>query len=155
MALGGAPTTYMCRSSANVPFDWCMSLLCVFRSRDVAFKLASCFVNKKHCVGLRKASRTVATCMAEVCSALVRPKVLVWRGDEPAQEAVDIFDPVFKTWDTFPSAHQYREEAVLAVINERFYACGGPSGDPDPPSTALDCFDPFLGSWQTSPPMSQ
>ena len=58
--------------------DWNFTMLCVFRSRDVAFNIASCFVNKKDCVGLRTASRAFATCMAEASSAMVRPKVLVW-----------------------------------------------------------------------------
>ena len=62
--------------------DWNLFLECVFRSTDVAFKIASCFVNKKDCLGLRTALRAFATCMTEASSAMVRPKVLVfvWEG---------------------------------------------------------------------------
>ena len=134
------------------PCCWNLSLECVFRSRDVAFKIASCFVNKKDCLGLRTASKAFATCMAEVSSAMVQPKVLVWRGDD---SAADVFDPVSKTWDTFPSTHQCRMVAASAVINGRLYVCGGHSGGEDPPSAALDCFDPCQGIWQALPRMSQ
>jgi len=134
--------------------DWNLFLECVFRSRDVAFKIASCFVNKKDCLGLRTASRAFATCMAEVSSALVEPKVFVWGGDDVATEAADMFDPVFKTWDTFPSTHEF-PKAVSAVINGRFYVCGGQSISSGSSSKSLDCFDPHRGSWQSLPPMSQ
>ena len=93
--------------------------------------------------------------MAEVSSAWVRPKVLVWGGDRLAQDSVEIFDPVFSTWETSPSAQEFREEAASAVINGRLYVCGGDSGDRGPPSTSLDCFDPLLGIWQALPSMSQ
>ena len=89
------------------PCCWNSSLWCVLRSSDVTFNLVSFFVKKKDCVGLRTASRAFFTCMAEVSSALARPKVLVWPGDENGLEVVDIFDPVTETWDTFPSAHEY------------------------------------------------
>ena len=82
-------------------------------------------------------------------------KRFVWGRGEPSQEAVDIFDPVAETWDTFPTAHQHREQAAPAAIDGRFYRCGGYSGDPDSPSTSLKCFGPLVGIWQTLPPMSQ
>ena len=66
-----------------------------------------------------------------------------------------MFDPVTKTWDAFPSTHETRLNAASAVLNGRFYVCGGHSGDPDSPSTSLDCFDPHQGIWQSLPPMSQ
>ena len=78
-------------------------------------------------MGLCTASRAFATCMAEVSSALVQPKVLVWGGDYYAAVAVDMFDPVSNTWHTFPSALEYREAAASAVINGRLYVCGGHS----------------------------
>ena len=59
------------------PCGWGMSLRRVFQSREVAYNVASSFVNKRDCVGLRIASKAFATCMAEVSSELVRPKVLV------------------------------------------------------------------------------
>ena len=93
------------------PCDWDTSLWRVFQSREVAYNVASCFVNKRECVGLRMASKAFATCMAEVSSALVRPKVLVWGGDRLARDSVEIFDPVSSTWDTWPSAQEFREEA--------------------------------------------
>ena len=86
--------------------------------------------------------------MAEVSSALVRPKILVWGGDEPATKAVGIFDPISETWSNFPTAKAFRSAAASAVINERLYVCGGYSGNPEAPSTSL-------GIWQTLPTMSQ
>ena len=93
--------------------------------------------------------------MADACSAILRSKVLVWRGNYPSRQAVDTFDPVTKTWDAFPSAHEYRLAAASAVINGRLYVCGGHSNDRGGPSTSLDYFDPHRGIWQTLPPMSQ
>lgn len=53
------------------------------RSRDVPFSLASCFVNKKRCVGLRT-------------KPFIQPKVSVLGGDAPSvQEAVE---PLSSTW---------------------------------------------------------
>ena len=137
------------------PCGWGLSLWRTFQSREVAYNVASCFVNKRDCVGLRTASKAFATCTAEVSSAWVRPKVLVWGGDGLAQDSVEIFDPVFNTWETSPSAQEFREEAASAVINGRLYVCGGEQNNPGPPSTSLDCFDPVLGIWQALPPMSQ
>ena len=137
------------------PCDWDMSLWRVFQSREVAYNVASCLVNKRDSAGLRIASKAFATCMAEVISAWARPKVLVWGSDGLAQDSVEIFDPVFNTWETSPSAYEFREEAASAVINGRLYVCGGDSGDRGSPSTSLDCFDPVLGIWQVLPPMSQ
>ena len=135
---------------------WSRSLCCVFRCSDVALNIASFFLNKRDCVGLRKASRAFATCMAQVSSAMVRPKVFVWGGDQPGRhEAVEMFDPVSNTWETFPSSAEYRVGAASVVINGRMYVCGGLSGDPDSPSASLDCFDPVSTTWQTLPPMSQ
>ena len=59
------------------------------------------------------------------------------------------------TWETSPSAHEFREEAASAVINGRLYVCGGEQYNPGSPSTSLDCFDPVLGIWQALPSMSQ
>ena len=85
-----------------------MSLWCVFRSSGVALNIASFFLNKRDCVGLRKASRAFATCMAQMSPAMVRPKVFVWGGDQPGrQEAVEMFDQVSNSWETFPSSAEY------------------------------------------------
>ena len=137
------------------PCGWGLSLWRTFQSREVAYNVASCFVNKRDCVGLRTASKAFATCMAEVSSAWARAKVLVWGGDGLAQDSVEIFDPVFNTWETSPPAQIYRSFAASAVINGRLYVCGGDSGDRGSPSTSLDCFDPVLGIWQVLPPMLQ
>ena len=137
------------------PCGWGMSLWRVFQSRAVAYNVASCFVNKRDSAGLRIASKAFATCMAEVSSAMVRPKVLVWGGDRLAQDSVEIFYPVFNTWETSPSAQEFREEAASAVTNGRLYVCGGEQYNTKSPSTSLDCFDPVLGIWQALPSMSQ
>ena len=61
-------------------------------------------------------------------SAMSRPKLLVWGGnDDPS---VDIFDPVSTTWNTLPSAQQWREEASTAVISGRINVCDGYAGGP-------------------------
>ena len=133
-----------------------MSLWCVFRTSDVAFNIASWFLNKRDCVSVRTASRAFATCMAQMSPAMVRPKVFVWGGDQPGRhEAVEMFDPVSNTWETFPSSVAYRVDAASVVINGRMYVCGGRSGDPFSPSASLACFDPVSGIWQILPPMSQ
>ena len=141
------------RSFAEVrrrhPCEWNTSLECALRSKDVAFNVASYCVNKTDCAGLRTASRTLDTCMAEVSSAMVRPKVVVWRG------AFDVFDPVTRAWDTIPSAREKRPTAALAVISGHLYVCGGRSGNSSLPLAFLDRFDPQRGTWQTLPPMSQ
>ena len=137
------------------PGGWGMSLWRTFQSREVAYNIASSFVNKRDCVGLRTASKAFATCTAEVSSAWVRPKVLVWGGDRLTQDSVEIFDPVFNTWETSPPTQIYRSFAASAVINGRLYVCGGDSGDRGSPSTSLDCFDPLPGIWEALPPMSQ
>ena len=127
------------------PCDWDMSLWRVFQSREVAYNVASCFVNKRDCVGLRTASKAFATCTAEVSSAWVRPKVLVCGGDGLAQDSVEIFDPVFNTWETSPSAQEFREEAASVVINGRLYVCGGDSGDLGPPLNVTRLFRSSAG----------
>ena len=127
------------------PCDWTTSLWCVLRSRDVAFNLASFFINERDCAGLCMASKSFATCMAEASSAMVRPKVLIWRG------AFDVFDPVSRAWDAIPSALEWRRAAASAVVGGRLYVCGGNSGMP---STSLDRFDPRVRFWQALPPMS-
>ena len=70
-------------------------------------------------MGLRTVSKAFATGMDEVSSALVRPKVLVWGGDELAHDSVEIFDPASNTWDTFPSARICRCFAASVVIDGR------------------------------------
>ena len=132
-----------------------MSLWCVFRSSGVALNIAPFFLNERDCVGLRRASRAFATCMAQVSPAMVRPKVFVWGGDLlPSQEAVEMFDPVSNTGDTFSSSVEYRPAAASVVINGRMYVCGGLSRI-NSPTASLDCFDPVSGIWQILPPMSQ
>jgi len=140
------------------PCRWDRSLWCVLRRSNVAFNFVSSFVNRKDCVGLRRASRAFATCMAEVSPALVRPRVLVCGGGEGSYpDAVENFDPVSNTWDSFPAAQafQFYSRDASAVINGRLYVCGGYSDDLLSHSTSLDCFDPMQGIWQPLPPMSE
>ena len=117
--------------------------------------MTSFFVNRRDCAGLRTASAAFATCVAEVSSALVRPKVLVWVGRLPSVQAVDVFDPASVSWATFPTAQECRSDAASAVISGRLYVCRGHSGPQSSTSSSLDCFDPVPGLWQSLPPMSQ
>ena len=139
------------------PCGWGLSLWRTFQSREVAYNVASCFVNKRDCAGLRTASKAFATCMAEVSSAWVRAQgsCLGRRWTCPRFRR-DFRPGLQHVADTSPSAHDISaEDAASAVINGCLYVCGGDSGDPASPSTSLDCFDPLLGIWQALPSMSQ
>ena len=104
------------RRSHSCGWNWSILYGTYSRAERLHTTLPLFFVNKRESVGLRTTSEAFATCVAEVSSAWVRPKVLVWGDNGLPHDSVEMFDPISNTWDNPPLVQESLGEAASAVI---------------------------------------